>query len=106
MSSVGAGQLHSVKGTAVETIGNLTGSTYLQQAGGDEHAAGEQQVDAAKLKNQGEAVKGKIAGTKDSVVGAVTGDSQQQVSGRCRAPSIDGWDLVSLFPFFRECRKK
>jgi uncharacterized protein YjbJ (UPF0337 family) len=92
------GKLHSVKGTAVETLGDLTGSTYLKEAGRDEHAAGEEEVNISKVKAQGEATMDKVVGTKDSVLGAVTGDKEQQVSGRCHVPSST--DRVSLFPVY------
>lgn len=32
------GQYHSVKGTVVETVGNLTGAQSWQQSGQEEHA--------------------------------------------------------------------
>jgi hypothetical protein len=35
------GQYHSIKGTAVETIGNLTGSQDWQHSGRQEHDSGE-----------------------------------------------------------------
>ncbi|KAG9084100.1 hypothetical protein FRC07_013715, partial [Ceratobasidium sp. 392] len=42
------GQYHSIKGTAVEGIGNLTGATSWQQSGKEEHASGEAEVKAAQ----------------------------------------------------------
>jgi len=36
--SKASGQFHSVKGTAVEAVGNLTGAQSLQQSGKEEHA--------------------------------------------------------------------
>lgn len=39
--SQSTGQYHSVKGTVVETVGNLTGATSWQQSGKQEHAEGE-----------------------------------------------------------------
>jgi len=84
-----AGQLHSVKGTVVETVGNLTGSANLQQSGREEHAAGETEVTAANTKLQTDAVKDKVTGVKDSVVGAVTNDKSQQAQGGCHVSSIE-----------------
>ncbi|KAF7323311.1 Hexose transport-related protein [Mycena chlorophos] len=42
------GQYHSVKGTAVETIGNVTGLESWQKSGKEEHAAGEAEYKAAQ----------------------------------------------------------
>ncbi|KAE9408046.1 mismatched base pair and cruciform DNA recognition protein [Gymnopus androsaceus JB14] len=61
------GQLHSLKGNAVEAIGNLTGAQSWQQSGKVEHAAGEGEYNAAH-----------------SVFGAVKGDKSQQASGNLR----------------------
>ncbi|KNZ75223.1 hypothetical protein J132_03944, partial [Termitomyces sp. J132] len=75
------GQLHSVKGTTVETIGNLTGSTSWQQSGKEEHAQGEAEYKAAQAKGYAEGIADRIGGYKDSIVGAVSGDKAQQTSG-------------------------
>ncbi|KAG9110292.1 hypothetical protein FRC07_008207, partial [Ceratobasidium sp. 392] len=52
------GQYHSIKGTAVEGIGNLTGATSWQQSGKEEHASGEAEVKAAQA-------QGYVEGTAD-----------------------------------------
>ncbi|KAG1842780.1 hypothetical protein DFJ58DRAFT_805821 [Suillus subalutaceus] len=69
-----SGQFHSVKGTAVETIGDMTGAQSWSQSGKEEHAKGEGEVTV-------EGVSDRVTGYKDSVVGAVTGDKAQQTSG-------------------------
>ncbi|KAJ3476455.1 hypothetical protein NLI96_g11148 [Meripilus lineatus] len=78
------GQYHSMKGNLVESIGNLTGSEAWQQSGRDEHAQGEAEYKAAQAKGYAEGTMDRLGGRKDAIVGAVTGDRQQEASGNVR----------------------
>ncbi|KAF8553668.1 hypothetical protein OG21DRAFT_1509907 [Imleria badia] len=79
-----SGRLHSVKGSAVEAVGDLTGSQAWSQAGKEEHVRGEGESKAAQAKGFTEGVTDKVGGYKDTVVGAVSGDEPQQVAGNAR----------------------
>lgn len=62
-------------------IGNATGLESWQTSGRDEHAQGEAEYKAAQAKGYAEGAVDRLGGKKDAVVGAVTGDRQQEVSG-------------------------
>ncbi|KAG1739405.1 uncharacterized protein EDB91DRAFT_1135018 [Suillus paluster] len=79
-----SGQFHSLKGTAMETIGDVTGMKSWSQSGKEEHAKGEGEYNAAQAKGYAEGVIDRAAGYKDSVAGAVTGDKTQQATGNAR----------------------
>jgi len=79
-----SGQFHSMKGSAVETVGNATGAESWQGSGKEEHAKGEGEYDAARAKGYAEGTGDRLKGKKDTVVGSVTGDRSQEASGNVR----------------------
>lgn len=79
-----SGQYHSTKGNVVEMIGNLTGAESWQTSGKQEHAQGEGEYKAAQAKGYAEGTMDRIGGKKDAVVGAISGDRQQEASGNIR----------------------
>jgi uncharacterized protein YjbJ (UPF0337 family) len=76
-----SGQFHSLKGAVVETIGDMAGSKSWADSGRQEHTAGETEYNTARAKGYAEGTMDRLSGKKDAVIGAVTGDRQQEVAG-------------------------
>ncbi|KAF8607726.1 hypothetical protein BDV93DRAFT_519745 [Ceratobasidium sp. AG-I] len=80
--SKASGQFHSVKGSAVEAVGNLTGATSWQQSGKEEHVAGEAEIKAAQAEGYVKGTADRVSGGADHVIGAVTGNETKEESGK------------------------
>ncbi|KXN83082.1 hypothetical protein AN958_01833 [Leucoagaricus sp. SymC.cos] len=65
-------------------LGNLTGSTNLQQSGKEQHAKGEAEYKQAQTQGYAQGTKDRVGGLKDSMVGAVKGDESKQAEGNLR----------------------
>lgn len=76
-----SGRFHSAKGAISETIGDMTGSKSMKDSGTQERTAGEAETKTAQAKGYADGTADRIGGKKDAVVGAVTGDRQQEASG-------------------------
>lgn len=89
-SSLSTGEFHSLKGTAVEAVGNATGWTNWQRDGKQERVAGDAEYNAARAKGYTKGTGDRLVGKKDSVAGSLTGDRAQELSGW-----FDSFELVS-----------
>ncbi|KAF7327434.1 hypothetical protein MKEN_00321300 [Mycena kentingensis (nom. inval.)] len=76
-----SGQYHSMKGTAVETVGNLTGLESWQRSGKEEHAQGEAEYNAAQAHEYVDGATDRLHGKADATWGALTGDKSKQAKG-------------------------
>ncbi|KAJ3858928.1 hypothetical protein EV359DRAFT_68602 [Lentinula novae-zelandiae] len=77
-------QYNSTMGTAKEVFGNTIGGDSWTQAGKEQHAQGEAEYKAAQAKEYANGTIDRAGGKIDSVVGALTGDKQQQLAGTAR----------------------
>lgn len=59
----------------------MTGAKTWSESGKKEHAAGETEYKAAQAKGYTEGTVDRLGGKKDTVVGAVVGDREQEATG-------------------------
>ncbi|KAI9455247.1 hypothetical protein BJY52DRAFT_1280860 [Lactarius psammicola] len=59
----------------------MTGNKSWTESGKQEHASGEAEYKAAQAKGYAEGTLDRMGGKKDTIVGAVTGDREQEASG-------------------------
>ena len=79
-----SGKMHEMKGSAVEGVGNVTGSTNWKQSGQQERLQGEGEVKAAQAHGYTQGTGERMAGKKDELMGSATGDRTQQAQGTAR----------------------
>ncbi|KAK4699875.1 hypothetical protein P7C70_g6380, partial [Phenoliferia sp. Uapishka_3] len=76
--------INSAIGSVKETVGNVAGSTDLEASGASQKREADAEYKAAQAEGYVEGAKDRIGGKVDNVVGAVTGDSQKELSGKAR----------------------
>ncbi|KAH8922337.1 hypothetical protein BT69DRAFT_1243255 [Atractiella rhizophila] len=75
---------NSTVGSIKETVGNLTGLGGLESSGASQRRDGDAEYKAAQAQGYAEGTKDRVGGKVDNVVGAVTGDKSQEMSGQAR----------------------
>ena len=95
-----------MKGTVVETVGDVTGATSWSESGKQEHATGEAEYKAAQAKGYVEGLSDNVRGKKDTIVGAVTGDRQQETSGLCSSTQFVLAITNGVYPQVMSSRRK
>ncbi|ORY83584.1 hypothetical protein BCR35DRAFT_303465 [Leucosporidium creatinivorum] len=75
---------NSTVGSIKETYGAAVGASGLEAAGRDQAAQGEVESNAAQAQAYAEGTADRLGGKLDRVVGAVTGDIEQQQAGEAQ----------------------
>lgn len=86
---------HSVAGTIVEAVGDITSSSSWQQSGKERHARGEDEYGAAQTQGYAEGTLNRLQGKMDTIVGAIKGDKDLQAQGQIFP--FGGWTSLINF---------
>ncbi|KAH8923204.1 hypothetical protein BT69DRAFT_1350294 [Atractiella rhizophila] len=78
-------QVNQTIGGVKETVGHTLNLHNLAQSGTEQRHRGEAEKEAAKAKGYAEGTGDRVTGKKDNIVGALTNDRDQQMSGQARA---------------------
>ena len=76
--------INSVTSTAQEIAGQAIGNKNMQQAGSQGRKEADAEYKAAQAQGYVDGSIDRVAGAKDRIVGAVTGDDSQELAGRAR----------------------
>ena len=80
----------------------MTGMESWSKSGREEHAQGEAEYKAAQAKGYAEGTIDRVGGKVDSVVGAISGDKQQQASGALAFLFVRGIHFVRDSRYLQE----
>ncbi|KAG7527726.1 hypothetical protein FFLO_06643 [Filobasidium floriforme] len=85
------GSVEAMAGAVIEAgfqaVGGSTEPSVLTKDGKERHDKGEAEIKAAEAKQYAEGTVDRVVGKKDAIVGAITGDSAQELSGNAQKES-------------------
>jgi uncharacterized protein YjbJ (UPF0337 family) len=78
-----SGSVKNAVGKLEEGIGSMTGLESLQTSGKKRQAEGDVESKQAQAQGYVEGTMDRVTGTVEDVKGSLTGDTSQEISGRC-----------------------